>query len=66
MPANHAFALAAPPPPPPGLQLVADEALEESRRAIAELVRLLGYPEEWAEHLARRELDRGRIWRKVR
>ena len=47
------------------LRLVPNEAFQESRRALAELVGLLGYPEEWADDMARQALDRGQLWRRV-
>ena len=40
------------------------EALrKESRSAIAQLVRVLGYPESWADELERRAFANGRTWR---
>jgi hypothetical protein len=65
MSADHAYAHD---PPDAGaeLRLVPNEAFEESRRALAELVGLLGYPQEWADDLALQALDRGQLWRRVR
>jgi CheY-like chemotaxis protein len=40
-------------------------ARERSRDAIAELLGLLGYPEEWAVDLERRCYQRGTVWRAV-
>lgn len=37
-----------------------------SRDAIATMVTLLGYPEEWADELAQRAFARGHVWRRVR
>jgi CheY-like chemotaxis protein len=39
-------------------------ARAESRRAIAELVTLLGYPEQWATELEERAFSSGRVWRR--
>ena len=38
---------------------------EESRAAIASLLELLGYPEEWADELAEKSMRKGRVWRRV-
>jgi len=51
----------------PGLQLVPvsadfDERRAESRRSLARLLDLLGYPEDWADDLERAEFARGIIW----
>src|SRR4051812_23924179 len=38
-------------------------AREESRRALADLVALLGYPAEWADELERQSFAAGKVWR---
>jgi hypothetical protein len=40
-----------------------DSRREQSREAIAEMLELLGYPEDWAGELERLSYARGRIWR---
>jgi CheY-like chemotaxis protein len=37
-------------------------ARETSRRAIADVLELLGYPEDWAEDLERRSFAAGKLW----
>jgi CheY-like chemotaxis protein len=41
------------------------EARSESRRSIAAILELCGYPPEWAVELERRAWDNGRIWRQT-
>jgi hypothetical protein len=40
-----------------------DSRREESREAIAEILDLLGYPQDWAGELERLSFARGRVWR---
>jgi hypothetical protein len=48
-------------------KVAADEQVgrrrEESREAIAQILELLGYPEDWAGELERLSFARGRVWR---
>ena len=41
-------------------------ARADSRQALAELVRLLGYPESWGDELERRAYAKGHLWRRLR
>ncbi|MGZ8688319.1 MAG: response regulator [Gaiellaceae bacterium] len=38
----------------------------QSRGAIAEMLGLLGYPEDWSDDLEQRAFARGRVWRRTR
>jgi response regulator NasT len=48
----------------------ADDAIraarDESRCALSELARALGYPQEYAVRLERRSFEQGRLWRRAR
>jgi hypothetical protein len=62
MPAFPARALPPDEERQPRLELVPDDRREESRRSLALLLGLLGYPEEWAVELEREEFARGVVW----
>ena len=46
----------------PRLELVENDVRAESRRSLALLLGLLGYPAEWAIELEQHEFARGIIW----
>jgi Cysteine dioxygenase type I len=62
---SYAEELSAEPAPVVELGMVR-EVRAESLDALGDLLRLLGYPHEWAVELERREFGRGRTWRTVR
>jgi hypothetical protein len=48
--------------PGAGSEATVEAARVESRTALAELVRALGYPPHWADELERRAFAAGRVW----